>query len=282
MIPDAFIDMHVHVGEFARLRGDIQALLNQRRRSQDFDMETLFSSPNALAAYLRQQGIARAVILAEDGPGTCFHITTEFVCDFRDGVDAALRDLFYVFGNVNPHRSPDLMAKYRQDRKRGLRGYKLYPADHNFHPISDELMQFYKQLERDGMLLMFHSGTTAQKDGEDAFGDPDLFRPLLEECPELTVIFAHAGKPIFCRQATECAMQYENCYVDTAFIEPSDLLHYLPDLEAMSHKVLFGSDWPAGVRSLSNHIAAFENVGISQEATERILYSNAARLLERT
>lgn len=279
MIPEGVIDMHVHVGRFARLRADIQHLLNQRRPAQDFDMETLFSGPNELAAYLRSQGVTRAVILAEDGPGTSFHITTDFVCDFRDAVDPGSRDLFSVFGNINPNRDRDVMAKYGRDRRRGLRGYKLYPADHNFHPITDELMQFYKQLERDGMLLMFHSGTTAQADGVDAYGDPDLFRPLLDECPDLKVIFAHAGKPIFCPAAVACAVEYPNCYLDTAFIEPNKLLHYLPELESISHKVLFGSDWPAGVYSLSNHIAAFESVGISTEAVERILRGNAARLL---
>src|SRR5579859_128166 len=274
------IDFHVHVGDFRRLRSDIQALLERMRPEQDLDLESLFSSANELARYLKEQGVVKAVILGEEGPGTNFHITTDFVCDFRDAASEEFRDFFVAFGNLNPNCTPDIPGKYASDRKRGIHGYKLYPADHNFFPITKELMEFYKALERDGLILMFHTGSTGQEDGVDEYGDPDLFRPILEECPDLTVVFAHAGKPIYCKQAADCAMRYPNCYLDTAFISPQKLLHFLPDLEKFSDKVLFGSDWPAGVRSLSGHIQDFYSIGLTRGAVDRVLFSNASRVLK--
>jgi len=273
------IDFHVHVGSFERLRGDIQALLRQLKGKQDFDLEVLFSSPTGLYHYLQSEGVVNAVILAEEGPGTNFHITTEFVCDFRDEANTISNDFFVAFGNINPHRTPDISAAYRRDKARGIKGYKLYPADHNYHPISDSLMCFYKELERDGMILMFHTGTTSQEGGADQYGNPLLFRPILDECPRLTVVFAHAGKPTFCREAAFCARQYQNCYLDTAFISPSKLLTYLPDIENYAEKVLFGSDWPAGVASLSGHIAALTELGLRPQTLRRVFFENAAQLL---
>jgi predicted TIM-barrel fold metal-dependent hydrolase len=273
------IDFHVHVGQYCKLRNDIRVLLDRTKKERDFDLELLFSSPRDLAKYLKEQGVEKAVLLAEEGPGTNFHITTDFVCDFRDEAEREGKDLFIAFGNINPNRTLSLHNKYESDLRRGIRGYKLYPADHNFHPITDELMSLYRRFEEDGLILMFHTGTTAQEDGVDDYGNPALFRPILDEFPNLRVVFAHAGKPIFCEEAAYCAAHYENCYLDTAFIAPDKLLGFLPDIRKFSDKVLFGSDWPAGVRSLSDHLSGFYNEGLSAEEVDRILFSNAARVL---
>jgi hypothetical protein len=272
------IDFHVHVGDFRRLRSDVRRLLLAQRAAQDFDLEELFSSPKGLARYLRREGVEKAVILAEDGPGTNYHITTEFVRDFCDAA-AGEGDIFVPFGCINPHRTADIIGKYEADLARGIRGYKLYPADHDYHPITDELMRFYARLEGDGQILMFHTGATAQEGGVDEYGNPDIFRPILDGFPRLTVVMAHAGKPIYCKQAELCARQYDNCYLDTAFIAANKLLEYQPNLEQISHKILFGSDWPAGVRSLSGHIDEIDRLGISAEALDRILSANARQVL---
>jgi predicted TIM-barrel fold metal-dependent hydrolase len=272
------IDFHVHVGDVRRLRGDIRRLLMQQKAVRDFDLETLFSSPKELVRYLRREGVEKAVILAEDGPGTNHHITTDYVCDFRD---AAAEDgaMLIPFGCMNPKRTTDILGKYEADLKRGIAGYKLYPADHDFDPITDTLMRFYARLERDGLVLMFHTGATAQEDGVDAYGNPDIFRPILEAFPRLTVVMAHAGKPLYCAEAESCAVEFENCYLDTAFIPAGKLLFYQPNLERISHKILFGSDWPAGVQSLSGQVADFHRAGISSAARERILSTNARKVL---
>lgn len=276
---EGVIDFHVHVGDVQRLRGDIRDLLMQQKAERDFDLETLFSSPRELVRYLRREGVEKAVILAEDGPGTNHHITTDYVCDFRDaaGEDGAM---LIPFGCMNPKRTADILGKYEADRRRGVAGYKLYPADHDFDPVSDVLMRFYARLERDELVLMFHTGSTAQEDGVDAYGNPDIFRPILEAFPKLTVVMAHAGKPIFCAEAERCAREFENCYLDTAFIPAHKLLSYQPNLEEISHKVLFGSDWPAGVRSLSGQLADFHRTDISSAALERILSTNARKVLQ--
>jgi predicted TIM-barrel fold metal-dependent hydrolase len=60
---------------------------------------------------------------------------------------------------------------------------------------------------------------------------------------------------------------------------PSKLLDLFPDLERLSPKVVFGSDWPAMPKSPRANAAAIERLGLSPEAVQRILYDNAAALL---
>jgi uncharacterized protein len=278
MATPGFIDFHTHVGDFSLMREDIRGLLADAGHGRDFDLPSMFSDPALLIPYFRAAGAHKVVIIADEGPGVNFVPTTDFVCDFRDraGADA---DFFVVFGNINPNRTQDILAKYASDRRRGIRGYKLYPADHDFHPVTPELMEFYKQLEADSMVLMFHTGTTGQSDGVDEYGDPRLFQPILDECPNLTLVMAHAGKPVWCDEAGNYAARYPNCYLDTAFMKPSKLLTYIPRLVELSDKVVFGSDWPVGVASLSGHINEIRALGLPGDVVDKVLYQNAVRIL---
>jgi hypothetical protein len=260
------------------MRDDIRDLVQSTAAARDFDLPAMFSDPGELIPYFKNAGAARVVLIADEGPGVNFTPTTDFVCDFRDAAGDD-RDYFLVFGNINPNRTDSILGKYESDKRRGVRGYKLYPADHDFPPVTPELMEFYHRLEDDGMILMFHTGTTGQSDGIDAYGDPALFKPILDECPLLPLIMAHAGKPTWCAEAADFARGYENCYVDTAFIRPEKLLTYIPRLIELQDKVLFGSDWPVGVSSLSGHVAAMRELGLPEEVMDKVFYHNAARLL---
>jgi predicted TIM-barrel fold metal-dependent hydrolase len=268
----------VHAGDYASVRQDIRRLLEATADRRDFDLKTLFSEPTALGPYLRSEGIDRVVLLADEGPGVSFVPTTDFICDFRDE-SGEPDDFFMVFGCMNPNRTGDIMAKYESDKKRGVWGYKLYPADHDFLPTTPQLMEFYRALQADGKVLMFHTGTTGQEDGIDEYGDPRLFVPILDECPDLKVVFAHAGKPLWCDIATDLARRYPNLYLDTAFIKPEKLLEYLPDLVEIADKVIFGSDWPVGVASLSGHVAQIRELGLPEDVLRKVLHDNAAKVL---
>lgn len=272
-----FIDFHTHVGDYESMRPDIRSLVESESSGRDFDLPGMFSQPDLLTPYFRAAGAAHVVLIADEGPGVNFVPTTDFVADYRDR--AADPGYFSVLGNVNPNRTADLIEKYESDAKRDIKGYKLYPADHDFPPITAELMKFYERLQGDGKILMFHTGTTGQSDGRDEYGDPRLFRPILDTFPDLTVVLAHAGKPVWTEIAGQYARDYPRCYVDTAFMRPQKILTYIPNLLEISDKVLFGSDWPVGVKSLSGHVQEISALGLPGEVLDRMFYHNAARVL---
>ena len=61
---------------------------------------------------------------------------------------------------------------------------------------------------------------------------------------------------------------HKNVYLDITGLPPSRLLRYFPELEKISSKVVFGSDWPAIVDIKKNI-----------DARLNILGQNAIRLL---
>jgi predicted TIM-barrel fold metal-dependent hydrolase len=57
-----------------------------------------------------------------------------------------------------------------------------------------------------------------------------------------------------------------------------NLLTYFPKLESLADKVIYGSDWP-GYPYIRQNIEAIYELPISEQAKEKILGGNAARLL---
>ncbi|WP_242144691.1 MULTISPECIES: amidohydrolase family protein [unclassified Bacillus cereus group] len=270
------IDFHIHVGDLMMLRNDIQNLLYTHKKRQDFDIEVLFNEPKELVKYIQEQGVYKGVILAEEGPGTNFHITTEFIADYYKRGES---DVLIPFGCINPNTTEDVVAAYKKAIKMGIKGFKLYPADHDFNPNSKELFEVYRLMEEDELPLMFHTGSTAQVDGNSEYCAPLIFEPILKKFPKLNVVFAHSGRPNHYREAEMLTRKYENCYLETALVRPKDFVKNFPNVEEFSEKIIFGSDWP-GVMSLSTLIKDYEECGLSEEALDNLFYRNAAKLLK--
>ena len=74
------------------------------------------------------------------------------------------------------------------------------------------------------------------------------------------------------------ARLHENVYMDVSGLPPKKLLKYFPDLEDVSDKVVFGSDWP-GISSIRGNLEDVRKLKLKSETKERILGGNAAALL---
>ena len=97
--------------------------------------------------------------------------------------------------------------------------------------------------------------------------------------PELTLILAHAGRPLWMETAVHLARRHRNVHLDLSGIPPKSLLEYLPKLESLAAKCLFGTDWPSpGVRSIAENVAAFLELPLTDSAKARILAGNADAL----
>jgi uncharacterized protein len=267
------IDFHVHAGDFHRLRDDIQGLLTKRPFEPGVDVRRVFSSGEALEAYLRSNGVERAVVFAECGPGTNFTIDSELI------VSIVGRSAFFVpFGSINPNHH-DVSAELEHSLQLGVRGFKFYPADHGFDPYLDSMMATYRRCEALGLPVVFHTGSTAQRDTVSCFVQPVEFEGIIREFSKLTIVLAHAGKPEWHQSAKSLALRYANVYLDTALVEPANLVKEYGDLRDLSSKILFGSDWPV-VGSYAALMAKFRALEIADDVSERVFRSNARRILD--
>jgi hypothetical protein len=76
------------------------------------------------------------------------------------------------------------------------------------------------------------------------------------------------------------ARRHANVHLDLSGIPPAKLLEYLPRLEELSGRCLWGTDYPSpGVASMRENVQAFLALELSDEAKRKILFDNAAALL---
>jgi uncharacterized protein len=268
----AIIDFHVHAGNFHRLRDDIQALLTKRPMEPGTDVGEIFSQPAQLDAYLKRNGVVRAVVIAECGPGTNFSIDSRMIADFtRD------KDDLVPFGSINPNYHTPL-AEWENSVTLGVRGFKFYPADHSFNPFMPAMLEVYQRCAEYGLPVIFHTGLTAQRDASQEFIRPNDFLPLIERFPDLVVILAHAGKSYWHQEAFELVLRHPNAYVDTALVDPNVIRDVCSTRPEVADKILFGSDWPVS-GSYSTLLARYAGLGIPEDMLHRIQFDNGERLL---
>ncbi len=70
----------------------------------------------------------------------------------------------------------------------------------------------------------------------------------------------------------------KNIYMEISGLPPRKLLDYFPELERISHKVIYGSDWPS-VPTIKENIQAIRDLQIREDSTRKILGENLASLL---
>jgi predicted TIM-barrel fold metal-dependent hydrolase len=266
------IDFHVHAGNFALLRDDIQELITRRPMESSVDVTDVFSNPNSLEKYLHNNEVYQAVILAECGPGTNYTIDSQMIANFSQDQEG-----FIPFGSINPnHHDPN--AEFWKSLRLGIKGFKFYPADHGFNALRDDMQYIYGLCETLGLPVLFHTGLTAQKDTEQQFIRPIEFKPLAEKYPDLILILAHGGKPHWYDEASELVETFPNVYIDTALIDPLSLKEVFPNLESIYPKILFGSDWPVA-GSYSALLEKYQQANLPQSILSAIFHENAERVL---
>jgi hypothetical protein len=98
--------------------------------------------------------------------------------------------------------------------------------------------------------------------------------------PDLRIILAHGGRPLWMEQAFFLVRRFPNVYMDVSSIPPKAVLRYFPRLAEIPDKVLYGSDWPSpGVRSMADNARDFQALPLPAEALVKMLEMNARTLL---
>ncbi len=269
------VDFHIHAGVYNMLRDDIQALIKTIPLEEGLDVTEIFTDKDVMEKYLQAVNVQTGIVLAECGPGTNFSINSKMIGD-----KCAESDMLIPFGSINPNFHPDIAGEFDASLAAGCKGFKFYPADHDFDALSDEMMTVYQRCQDEGMVIMFHTGFTAQKDTEQVYCNPADFIPLLEAYPDLPVIFCHAGKPHWYDETVELLKKYPNAWVDTALVPVDVILGFTQQHPEIVDRIVFGSDWPV-CGNYHNLLERYETAGFDEEVLEKILYGNAQRLLAR-
>lgn len=269
------VDFHIHpVPSAAHIPESFKDFVEKQK--QDFaDLRENYGEPAQLLALMDQAGVDYSVVIAEVAPITSALVTNEEVRAF-----CRLSPRLLPFASINPYLTADAAAVLeRLVGQQGFRGLKMYPTYQYFYPNDPLVYPLYARAQELEIPIMFHTGSSVFKGARLKYGDPIFFDDVAVDFPKLAVVMCHGGRPFWYDKAAFLARLHENVYVEISGLPPKRLLSYFPDLERISAKVLFGSDW-YGVQGIKENIDEIRKLPINDEAKENILGGSAARLLK--
>ncbi len=275
------IDIHIHIQPLAMFKPHAHELIKRGRRDYE-DVVKYSGSPKEFLNFMDEADIERAGLINYVSPDV-IGFTPEVNEWIAHYCSADPRRLL-AFGSVHPKYVSDPAAEVDRLKKLGIRGLKVHPSHQLFAP--DEyrhgfgpLRAMYERAQALGLPVMIHTGTSIFPGARNLYAQPMLADDVGVDFPDLVVILAHGGRPLWMDEAFFLVRGHPNMYMDISGIPPQRLMEYFPRIEDIAEKVLFGTDWPGpGVPGVRGNIEKFRSLPISVEAQQKILYDNAARL----
>jgi uncharacterized protein len=275
------IDIHIHIQPQHMYRPEVLAVI-KRGRKDYADVEKFCSDPTAFLKHLDSLDIERAGLINYVAP-SIIGFPPE-VNDWSAKYCSADPKRLIAFGGVDPKTIPDAAAEVDRLAKIGIRALKLHPPHQVLSPNAymtglDPLAKVYERAQVNGLPIMIHTGTSIFPGARNRHAQPLLVDDVSIDYPNLVVILAHGGRPLWMEEAFFLVRRHKNMYMDISGIPPLKLLEYFPRIEDIADKVLWGTDWPGpGVPGIRKVLDQFQSVMISDSARQKILYDNAARL----
>ncbi|MEE9508166.1 MAG: amidohydrolase family protein [Anaerolineales bacterium] len=279
------IDFHIHVSlpehahpwilEFVQgeFNGEIEEAMNE------------VLTPEGIRSFLQEAGIDYAVALAEVSPVTTGVCDNEYTIDLVRRANAIAdppsgpKGRLIPFASPNPYIDTDLAASLEGwVNEDGFAGIKLYPTYQHHYVNETRLYPLYAKAQELGIPVLVHTGSSVFKGARIKYGDPLHLDDVAIDFPDLNILMAHSGRPFWYDHAFWMARQHENVYLEISGLPAKNLLNYFPRLESLSHKIVYGSDWP-GNPFLERNIEAIKILPLQEEAKSQILGGNAARIL---
>jgi predicted TIM-barrel fold metal-dependent hydrolase len=272
-------DCHVHIQPFELLLSP-RALELMKTHQPDFDRVLEFThSPKTFLKYMDEVGLDRAVLInaaAPDVTGFPAGLNTMAANYAREDPQRLLS-----CGSLHPRYSSNPKADIDEIVRLGLRVIKIHPPHQLFYPNEylqgmKELELLYRAAQSNGIAVMFHTGTSIFPGARNKYGDPIYIDDVAVDFPDLKIVLAHGGRPLWTETAFFLVRRHPNVYLDISSIPPARLLKYFPRLAEIADKTLFGSDWPGpGVRGIKESLDSFRALPLPAEAKRRILGQTA-------
>ncbi|MEK6574911.1 MAG: amidohydrolase family protein [Chloroflexota bacterium] len=248
-------------------------------------MLALFRDPRRLIAYMDERNIEKLVMINYITPEVVGF--TEEANVFSANMAKPYPHRLIPFGGVDPRRHKDVAA--HMDYLLGdlkLRGIKIHPPHQLFRAnayVTDDslrgLATVYEKCAEYNVPVMFHTGTSIFPRARNKYGDPMDLDDVIVDFPELRVIIAHGGRPLWMETALFLLRRSRNVYLDISSIPPKNLLNYFPWIERVADQAMFGSDWPGpAVMDLGKNVEDFYSLPLSEGSKRQILRETALKL----
>lgn len=262
------------------LKPDVRARMAKGR--DDFaELEQLMDDPDEVLRRMDEAGIARIGVINYVSP-TLMGFTPEvnpWVADLARHAPERL----IPFGGVDP-RGKQPAEEVERLRDLGVRAIKLHPphqeiAANAYRGGMAGLADVYGRAQELGLPVMVHTGTSIFPGARNVYADPMPLDDVGVDFPELVVILAHLGRPLYAETSFFLLRRHRRFHGDVSGIPPRGLLRYFPRLAEVADKLLWGTDWPGPmVPGMRENLDDFLALDLDEDVERKLLQDNADRL----
>jgi hypothetical protein len=168
---------------------------------------------------------------------------------------------------------------------------KLGPNYQDFDPTGDAAFRLFARLEKDGIPIVFHCGTSPMSDAPLTYSHPLAYDKVAMAFPKLKMVLAHLGHP----WQTDClatVRKHKNVWADVSaqFYRPYSFWQGMRLFYewGVTQKIFFASDWPVTLpqdnidhlRGLNKFARDHRLPDIPEKEIEGIINRNPLELLE--
>jgi predicted TIM-barrel fold metal-dependent hydrolase len=281
--PAGVTDIHVHIQPWETLKPGVDEMLQESREQKDADNIVRFQEdPAALLEEMDRLGIRRTGLINYTSSLMGFgEEVNEWILQYVRGHE----DRLLAFGCPDLWQTGDVRGRVRELHEKGLCGIKIHPPHMGLVPNaymgdpSHPVGPLFETAQELGMPVMIHTGTSAFPGARSRLGDPMLADDVAVDFPEMKIILAHGGRPLWPQEAFFLARRHDNVWMELSGIPARRIPELFPRLDVIPERVLYGSDWPGpGVPSLEVCLDAFWRLDLPNNLKKMILIENACGL----
>jgi len=275
-------DCHMHVQPWDDFKPDVMAVMTRGQADPEFLRELMYD-PALLLALMDQEGIDRVGMVNYPAPDTMG--TTEATNLHAARYAEANPRRLLPYGGVHPRRTVNPVRDVEALLELGARVLKIHPnhqavAANAYTEGLTALADIYRTCEARGLPVMIHTGTSIFPRARCKYGNPMELDDVAVDFPDLRIIMAHGGRPLYMAEAFFILRRHPNVWMDLSGIPPKRLLEYFPRLGELGEKLLWGTDWPSpGVTSMRKNVEDFLALPLSESVKVATLRDNPERLL---
>ena len=272
-------DVHIHVQPWREVKPAVLEAMRKGKESQwDFLLE-ITDNPRGLLEIMDRAGVWRVGLVNYPDPDVMGFsaAANTFAAGYAQADPARL----LPYGGVHPRLTRDPAGDVDRLVDLGIRALKIHPPHQLFCANAytsglDSLGAIYRRCEERGLPVMVHTGTSIFPGARSKYGNPMELDDVAIDFPDLTILLAHGGRPLYMEEAFFVLRRHRNMWLDVSGIPPAKLLHYFPRLTELADRVLWGTDWPGpGVRDMKQNIDQFLELPLSDVHRKAILETNA-------
>lgn len=247
--------------------------------------EAMAADPRVLLARMDQDGIERVGLINYVSPDVMGF--TDACNEWMVRYASAAPDRLIAFGSVHPAYTDNVAERALRLVDMGIKAFKIHPPHQRFEanaylgPLPG-LAELYQVASDARLPVTIHTGTSVFPGARSRLGNPMDVDDVAVDFPELTILLAHGGRPLWMDEAFFVVRRHPNVYLELSGIPPARLLTWFPRLAEIASKSVWGTDWPSpGVPSLRKNVDEFLALPLDEAAKSAILAGNATRIFSR-